>query len=80
MFSGQNIPPQQTSKRRAEGSAECSVVDTQGHAVYRAPEGPTADGNAVARMYFLPCLYDTGEKDGGADIRAGKLYCHGATG
>lgn len=69
----QDISPEQTCKRRTEGCAEGTVVDTDGHAVHRGPECPIGYGNAVVRMYLLPRLDDAGEQDGGADIRTRKL-------
>jgi hypothetical protein len=73
MFSGEDVPPQETSQGRAESCAEGAVVDTECHAVHCPPERPIADGNPVVFVDLLPCLDYSGEEDGGADVCAGEL-------
>ena len=73
MFSAKDVPPQETSQRRAERRAECTVVDAEGHGVHCCPECPIGDGKPVDEMDLLPCLYYAGEKDGGTNIRTCKL-------
>jgi hypothetical protein len=69
----EDITPQQPSQRRTEGNAESAVVDANDHAVDGCPERAVRDGNAVHDVYVLPGLYDSRQKDGGADICASKL-------
>jgi hypothetical protein len=71
----QDVSPEQPCERRAEGCAESSVVNTDGHAIHCCPECPIRDGDAVVCMDLLPGLDDTGEQDGGADVGARKLLC-----
>ena len=71
VFSSKDVPPQETSQRRAKRRAICTVVDAERHAVHCSPECATRD--PVDAMNVLPCLYYAGEKDGGTNIRACKL-------
>lgn len=73
MFSPQDIAPQQTSERGTERRAEGAVVHADGHAVYRGPEGPVADGRVVDAVDFLPGLDYAGEEDCCADVCSGEL-------
>lgn len=73
VFSGEDVPPQETSQRRTEGCAECTVVDAECHAVHCCIECPISDGNVVLAVDRFPCLYHTGQKDGGTNIRACEL-------
>jgi hypothetical protein len=73
VFSGEDVPPQETSQRRAKRRAKCTVVDAERHAVHCCPECAIGDGDPVDVMDLLPCLYYAGEKDGGTNIRARKL-------
>jgi hypothetical protein len=73
VFSGEDVPPEETGQRRAERRAECTVVDAERHAVHCSPECPVGDGDPIVVMDLLPCLYYAGEKDGGTNIRACKL-------
>ena len=69
----QDVSPKQARKRSAESSAESAVVDADGHAVHCSPESPVADRDAVVGVDLLPCLDDSGEQDGGADVCACEL-------
>ena len=69
----QDVSPKQARKRSAESSAESAVVDANGHAVDRGPEGAVADGNAIVGVDLLPGLDDAGEEDCGANVCACEL-------
>jgi hypothetical protein len=69
----EDISPQQPSQRRTESDAESAVVDANDHAVDGCPERAVRDGDAVHDVDVLPCLHDSRQKDGGADVCASKL-------
>lgn len=73
VFSREDIPPQETSERRAEGGAKSAIVDAKSHSIYRCPKCPITNGYLVSVMDIRPCLDYTAEKDGSADISSSKL-------
>ena len=45
MLSGKDVPPEQTSERRAEGCAESTIVDTECHTVKKRLAGDALGGS-----------------------------------
>lgn len=74
VFSAEDIAPQETSQGGTECRAKRTVVDTESHAVHCPPERAISDYKIVSAMDFLPRLDYAGEKDGGTNIRACKLF------
>ena len=76
MFSSKDVPPQETSQRRAKSRAKSTVVDAERHAVYCSPECSIGDRDPVATgraTDLFPCLYYAAEKDSGSNIGPCKL-------
>lgn len=69
----QNIPPKQTSKRRAKSRAKGAVVGGDGHTVHGGPECAIRNWNTLLIANRLPGLEDPTQEDGRSDVRAGKL-------
>ena len=69
VFPAENVPPQETSQRRAERSAERTIVDAERHGIYCSPVRPVGDWKPVISMDLLPCLNDAADKDGSTNIR-----------
>lgn len=73
MFAGEDITPEKTRQRGAEGCAEGSIVDAKRHAVDRSPKGAITDRDTVVTVDCLPGLNHTGEEDSRADIGTSEL-------
>lgn len=74
MFPAENVPPQETSQRRAERRAKRTIVDAECHRINCSPIRPVGKWNIVVSVNLLPCLDDAANEDGGTNIRACKLY------
>ena len=70
----QDIPPQESGQRGAEGGAEGPVVDTESHAVDGGPKGSVGDRRHSGLLVDEdPGLQDSANEDGGANVGTRKL-------
>lgn len=75
MLPFQDVAPQESRQRAAEGYAECTVVDANGHAVHCSPEVPLGYRTVIVTtaVYLYPSLYNSREQYGCSNVCASKL-------